>query len=244
MPPSSLPKLEITLPRSWEELTQEQLAYVLEMMAAGFTAEDLKCYAVLRFAGLLPILPDGLTPILEYQGRPVRVNRDEIALAAAALDWLDTYPNFPVRLEKIGKAQAVDALLYGVAFADFLALENLYQGFLFSKEKKALEEIAETLYPGLAALDAQRHCTHVAVLLWWAGLKQTLATMYPDLFAPAECAGQQQTPAKVMNAMIRALTGGDVVKEEKVLAIETHRALIELNEKAREAREFNELNNR
>ena len=47
-----------------------------------------------------------------------------------------------------------------------------------------------------------------------------------------------------MNAMIRALTGGDVVKEEKVLAIETHRALIELNEKAREAREFNELNNR
>lgn len=242
MRPSS--SLNLALPRCWEELSEEQYAYVLEMIAAGFSGEQLKLYALLRFAELSPLVADADSPILEYNGEPVRVSRSELAIAAEALDWLDTYPISPIRPKKIGQAQAVDAFLYGVAFADFLALENLYQGFLFSKEKEALEEMAETLYPGLAEVDKRRESTHVAVIIWWSALKQTLSSTYTDLFAPSGNSTEQLSPAKVMNAMIRALTGGDIVKEEKVLAIDTHRALIELNEKAREAKEFNELNER
>ena len=42
-----------------------------------------------------------------------------------------------------------------------------------------------------------------------------------------------------MNAQIRALTKGDVTKEAEVLALDTHRALTELNAQAREYRELN-----
>jgi len=44
-----------------------------------------------------------------------------------------------------------------------------------------------------------------------------------------------------VNAQIHALTKGDVTKEAEVLALDTHRALTELNA---QAREFLELNSR
>ena len=43
-----------------------------------------------------------------------------------------------------------------------------------------------------------------------------------------------------MDAQIRALTEGDITKEETIKALPCWRALTELNEKAREAKEFHE----
>ena len=42
-----------------------------------------------------------------------------------------------------------------------------------------------------------------------------------------------------VNAQIRALTKGDVTKEAEVLALDTHRALTELNAQAREYKQLN-----
>ena len=42
-----------------------------------------------------------------------------------------------------------------------------------------------------------------------------------------------------MNAQIRALTKGDITKESQVLALDTWRALTELDALAREYQEFN-----
>ena len=43
-----------------------------------------------------------------------------------------------------------------------------------------------------------------------------------------------------MLAQVRALTGGDVTKEEAVLNVDTWTALAELDAKAKEAREYSE----
>ena len=39
--------------------------------------------------------------------------------------------------------------------------------------------------------------------------------------------------------MIRALTKGDITKEPEILALDTHRALTELDAQAKEYKEFN-----
>lgn len=242
--PSSSVKLKLNLPTSWENLSDAQHRYIVRMMAAGFSGEDLKYHTLLRFAELTPL--SSSTPnILAYRGRAVRISMEELAVATAAFDFLDGYPTAPRRWHAIGKAQAVDEMLYGVPFSDFLVLENLYQGFLYSKNPEALDEMTGILYPHISPKLRSEEATRVVVMLWYSALKQTFTAQYPDLFSPAGDEGSSpSSPAKVMNAMIRALTGGDVVKEEKVLAIDTHRALTELNEKAREAREFNELNSK
>ena len=43
---------------------------------------------------------------------------------------------------------------------------------------------------------------------------------------------------EIMNNEIRVLTGGDVTKEQAILATDCRRALTELDFKAKEAREF------
>ena len=43
------------------------------------------------------------------------------------------------------------------------------------------------------------------------------------------------------NAQIRALTGGDITKENQIMNMDTHRALTELDAKAREAEEYRKM---
>ena len=70
---------------------------------------------------------------------------------------------------------------------------------------------------------------------------------YSDFFQPtanADTGGNllgSSAPSveDAMNTQIRALTKGDVTKEAEVLALDTHRALTELNAQAREYRELN-----
>lgn len=77
-------------------------------------------------------------------------------------------------------------------------------------------------------------------------LKDLFARQFPEFFQPAGSASDGNllgtTPSSVeasMNAQIRALTKGDVTKEAEVLALDTWRALTELNAQAREYKELN-----
>lgn len=242
--PSSSVKLKLNLPTSWENLSDAQHRYIVRMMAAGFSGEELKYHTLLRFAELTP-LSSSMPNVLAHHGHAVRIPMEELAVAISAFNFLDGYPTTPRRWPTIGKAVAVDEMLYGVPFSDFLALENLYQGFLYSKNPEALDEMTGILYPDISPTLRSEEDTRMVVMLWYSALKQSFTAQYPDLFAPTGDTGSSpSSPGKVMNSMIRALTGGDVVKEEQVLAIDTHRALTELNEKAREARDFNELNSK
>ena len=47
-----------------------------------------------------------------------------------------------------------------------------------------------------------------------------------------------------MNAQVRALTDGDVTKEQQVFDTDCWRALTELDQKAREAEEYRKLKNK
>lgn len=73
------------------------------------------------------------------------------------------------------------------------------------------------------------------------GLKTAYTQLFPDLFSRTAPTGNNQPDMReLMLAEIRALTGGDVTKNEAVLHADTMDALAELNAKAREAREMNE----
>ena len=80
----------------------------------------------------------------------------------------------------------------------------------------------------------------------WEGIKNAgkkmvkgmFADLFPHFFRPTD-GSAASSMMEVMNNQIRALTGGDVTKESEILAIDTWRALTELDAKAREAEEFN-----
>ena len=171
-----------------------------------------------------------------------------MAAAIQSLDWTDTLPTRPVRLERIGKYRALPADFQEVPFETFIICDNLYQGYLSTKDDALLDEMAAKMYDAnnLKLTDAER----LSVFYWFTSLKGYLAREFSHLFTPVintngsvdmfmPGISQYNLLKDAVNAQIRALTKGDVTKEKEVLAIDTWRALTELDALAKEYDEFN-----
>jgi len=231
-------KVNLTCPTSWYNFTQKQLAFTFSLLAHDFTFEEVKCMLLIRFNHLKVIgrNPDGSYAL--QQGRDVfAITAHQLANAAAALDFLKQLPPFPVRLEKIGWASALHASLQGVPFEKFIMLDNLYQGYLHTRNDALLEQMGGILYPH--HFGKWRPLDHINIFYWFAALKQYFAQRWPHFLKPATVpSAPAGSISNIMQAnidtQIRALTKGDITKEKTVLSIDTHRALTELDALARE----------
>ena len=232
--------VNITLPTCWQELTLSQLRYIFFLLTQNYSAAEIKTYALIRWAPLTLVekADDGI--FCHFEGRPCFLTTEQIAAAIQHLSWLDQLPLVPVRIPSLGKLQAVEADLSGLTFEAFLILENLYQGYLVTKNADLLSEMAAYLYQSkepvkLSAEEA------VSIFYWYASAKQMLARRYRHFFVTAEEASSEAMQERLqqqMNNQIRALTKGDITKEAQVLRMDVHRALVELDAQAREYEEL------
>jgi hypothetical protein len=177
------------------------------------------------------------------------VTAEQVNAAIGSLNWLDKMPAMPVRIEKIGKHRALPADFQEVPFETFIICDNLYHGYLSTKNEKLLEYMAAHLYESndLKLTDAER----LNMFYWFASVKAYLAHEFSHLFTPIITIDRDRNMFKPMveeynmlkdavNAQIRALTKGDVTKEKEVLAIDTWRALTELDALAKEYDELSQ----
>lgn len=251
--------LNLTAPKSWEELSQDQLDFLLRTIARvnraninrpfhsadDFTAQTAAQVAVLclfRWNGVRVVTPYGDAWLVAHEGRELLISAADLAAATDALAWVAEVPQSPVRLDVIDGAKAVDAELDdSFTFDDWLACEALWQGYQVSKSDKLLQQMAEILYskPGIRMAEHET----LSIFYWWGGLKEYCNALYPNFFHPAT-PGDAVEPTRDqlrrnMDAQIRALTKGDITKEAVILAMPAHRALTELDALAREYEELN-----
>ena len=99
--------------------------------------------------------------------------------------------------------------------------------------KAQMEELAYVIVDGYHWLKV----TEMMLFFWWFSLKSWLSIEFSDLFSPAGDSTGDINLRRINDAQIRLLTGGDITKEETVFNSNARRALTELNEKAREAKE-------
>lgn len=235
--------LNIELPTSWSELNQHQLQRIYLYM----TTYDIDVYKVAIFCMLsgVKILKniDETTYLCKVKcssGKTLRFSLSANTLAEfiAMLDWLDDSGKTPVRLDQIKKHKACDALLHGVAFFKYLLCENYFQGFLESQDEVTIVKIANTLYD--ADFKSLSPAESLSVVNWFSAIKNMFAERFPNFFKGASSESDSNIDMEsIMNAQIRALTGGDVTKEQEIFALDCWRALTELDAKAREAAELN-----
>ncbi len=237
--------LNFSLPDSWEKLEQWQLRYICYVMSK-FDEAKAKTYIFIRFLGIrvLRKKDDGWVCSVRLDKKIYFFLENwQIQSFIKVLDFIGTPGTHPICLKKIGKLQAVDVLLRGVLFKDYLSIENLYQGYLQTNRQDLLVKIARLLYLDkggnhsrtISFSDAEL----LSVFIWYAALKNRFAMAFPYFFRKSgDENGDAGNMADVMNAQIRALTSGDITKEQEVLNMDCWRALTELNEKARETVEF------
>ena len=235
--------INFILPQDWQELGDKRLRYVYELIAAEHTTDEIKTICLLRWSGTKVIGRQETGSYILKKGKLLfEVTPVTLAELLPHLAWLGSLPTVPVRLSKINRQQALPADFEGVPFETYIICDNLYQGYLATQDDNLLDELGATLYGKSMTF---KPCERINIFYWFASLKETLSKKYSDFFQPLAGAadgnllGSATSVEDAMNAQIRALTKGDITKEAEVLALDTHRALTELNAQAREYKELN-----
>lgn len=242
--------LQLHCPISWSELTQEQLRYVLTLIGSNLYNEvEIRTLMFIRFCGISVlkkhtegfwscsvVLDTGKTHYFDLQSWQIQ---DMIG----QLSFVNHPEDMDVRLESIQGFKAVDRLLHGLFFIDYINLEACYQGYLRSKNQSRIEAMAKILYrdsEGAMPESLQLDVAELSgTLFWFYNIKKELAKAFPYFFRPIDTmGGDGYNMLDAINAQIRALTDGDVTKEETIKKIDCWRCLTELDAKARDAEEF------
>lgn len=235
--------IDFIVPQGWHELSDKQLRYVYRLLADDFATDEIKTLCLLRWSGTKVIgRQESGTYLLKKSKILFEVTPLTLAELLPHLDWLGSLPTVPVRISKINRQSALPADFSEVPFETFIICDNLYQGYLSTQNDELLDQLGATLYGKDIAFKPYER---ISIFYWFAALKESLSKKYSDFFQPIAGAsdgnllGSSASVEDAMNAQIRALTKGDITKEAEVLALDTHRALTELNAQAREYKELN-----
>ena len=238
--------IEINLPRAWTELSNDQLYYVYGLLADNLGGTQIRTLCLFSWGRLQVVCRYGDSFLFRHDKEEFTVPVEVIVDAIKELQFLEDVPTEPVRISRINGHEAVDTELNGVPFGTYLFCENLYQGYLRTQNMTLLIQMANVLYN----MEATRinQAEKISTFYWWTALKAMFEKHFPNFFVrSADTTGGiggmsvQRQMQEAMNAQIRALTKGDITKEQQVLAMDTWRALTELDAIARETNEMNRL---
>lgn len=252
-------------PSSWAELSEDQLRYVLTVMSIHHDHIVIKCYLLARFCGLTVHKytrtgwkcsvkcdesgENGDSKTGKVCERVLYISAAEILSLLKNFDFIDKFTDFrPLQRASDVLLTAVDSMLHDVSFYDYLNIEKNYQLFMLNQEDKFLSKMAHLMYRTVdGSADETAHFEPyelLGVFMWFSNVKEYFAANFPHFFKPAREGGELRRvdilPA--MQAQIRALTDGDVTKQQAVYNTDCWAALTELDNKAREAEEFKERN--
>lgn len=258
-------KFNFKAPSTWAELSEEQLRYVLSVMSIHHDHIVIKCYLLARFCGLTVHKytrtgwkcsvkcdesgENGDAKIGKVRERVLYISAAEILSLLKNFDFIDKFTDFrPLQRASDVLLTAVDSMLHDVSFYDYLNIEKNYQLFMLNQEDKFLSKMAHLMYRTAdGSADETAHFEPyelLGVFMWFSNVKEYFAANFTHFFKPAREGGELRRvdilPA--MQAQIRALTDGDVTKQQAVYNTDCWAALTELDNKAREAEEFKERN--
>ncbi|MBP3757178.1 MAG: hypothetical protein J6I61_07855 [Prevotella sp.] len=242
--------MSFTVPKGWEELTQEQLRYVIKLLWLYGEAPDwqdrVRTAAFLHFCSIevASRTDQGWLCRERQTGKTFLLDPELLPSLLKTLDWLLKTEQMTVRIEQVDEYKAVDFELRELMFGDYLMAENFYQAFLLSKDNEALVSLAKILYRVPDGDDALCLCNEILIgaFLWYGAVKQLLSQWFPNFFKPVGEGGgsiSQESQFESMQAQIRLLTKGDVTKQKYILEqTDTWTALAELDALTKEAEEI------
>lgn len=238
--------IDLSLSRGWHELNDKQLRYAFGLIAKSFTFDEIKTLCLFRWSGLSVRHRHNADFVCRLHRQDFIVSADQIAEMLPDLDWLDNIPPQPVCISRISRHRSFSPDFSEVPFEKFIICDNLYQGYLATQRDDLLVGLASILYQSSISISLSP-AERISVFYWFASVKGYFARRFNHFFQPSaqtdNLLGSNAQPTgtqiqQSVDAMIRALTKGDITKEREILALDTHRALTELDAQAKEYQEL------
>ena len=220
---------------------------MFRLIAQDRSAEEIKLLCLLRWNKIRVLTHTNSRGEywVKFKRNVFKVSARQMVALTSTLDFIDEIPPRPVRLSHIGKHRPVEANFNGVSFEVYLYCDNLFQGYLHTENLDILKDMVKVLYDAEDIDPSKSEC--IMAFYWFASLKRLMAERFPHFYQPIDSVTPQdllqseslhQKLTNAVNAQIRALTNGDVTKENYVMKMDTIRALTELDAKAWEAEQI------
>lgn len=168
----SMEAFSIYLLQSCSELSDRQLLFFFRQVARDLPLEEVLALCVCKWAHLVVFCRDEhrvLVRQLETK-HEVWLTDWHLVFVMQTLKFLGQFVPMPVRIARLQGAVAQPADLQGVDFSDYLALENLYQGFLHTQSYDCLSDMARLLYPKLSDKAVLYQAELLSVFYWFASV--------------------------------------------------------------------------
>ncbi len=255
--------IRLRLPDAWKELSDAEAWEMYALLSSGIRRPEVPLAAMIRLNAIrvLARTGDGSRWLCHsrYDRKDWMATTESLAALAAPLEWLLRPPASPWRPDSGWPRGAVpvSAMLDELTFADWLVIHNTLQAVVVRGDFAPLDALLPMLtrrpkgWRGLRSRlrherrrKGEEAPPHRAAIFWWMlAVRQEFARRYPHFYPPLPDDGEAPAVtarmlAEAADAQLRALTGGDVTKEEQVMALPIARALAELNAKAREYAEM------
>lgn len=130
--------VKLYAPTAWHELNQKELRYALTLMADGYEGVTLKVFILIRFNKIQVIRrsKEGWKMVKDKQ--VFYTNKWLITSLVDEMKFVERYEDFDARLDYVQGYRAVNELLNGVPFNDYLKMEIAYQMYSSTKMKHIL----------------------------------------------------------------------------------------------------------
>ena len=238
--------MSFKVPTCWKELTEQQLRHVIRLLWLSQEHPELQSAIMLYLYGIRVVkrTDQGWLCQEKKSGDHFIIDPDVMLSMKESVDWVLQPEKMDVRIERVGRYQAVDFELRDLMFGDYLACENFFQAFLSSHEEARLVELTRKLYQVPDSVEEVKFEKEViaGAFLWFNAAKQVLGEWFPHFLKPAGevgGSGTRENQLESTRAQIRLLTKGDVTKQDYIMNhTDTWTALGELDALAMEAEEI------
>lgn len=239
-------RIDLTLPKSWGELTESQLLFFVAQEKRGLQRAEFLTECFLEFSGLKLVRDCGKhgAPVFEQGPYTFTIAPDEYASLCNALAWLLDTTGSPVNLKRIGLARGCHVQITDVSLEQVLLADNLLNAYVATQDRKYVAMLTACFYhkPWQRFDDTkvERRSRYFlksdkleSVLYWYLGTKIDLKRKFPAIYEGGK--GGVQTPEEIVLATLSALNGGDITKNAKIFKSPCLEALNELNNLAERA---------
>lgn len=258
-------QLNISLPNSWGELTEKQVAFVSKLIYMEIDQLELLTRCFLEFSGISIIsrdpeivktddAPDGE---LCYWFKKPGMGKFflDVDMATTLIHHLDFLVNEITLFKppaRLGKYTGCNFKLYGINLEEWIIVDQMYIGYAKTKDIKFLDNMLAVLYhlPGekwdentdltnrAARFKPMPEHARYIIFLWYTSCKLWLKKKYFYLFDTDPDGEAQQSANDYVMSLLSSLNEGSVANNPLIKRTPCHEVFYELNRKIEKAKTF------